>query len=44
MHGTAPRDAEECIRREPEDTDHGSRQFVVHDPEGDVWGVGTWYE
>ncbi len=30
--------------REPEDTDYGSRQFVVADPEGNLWSVGTWYE
>lgn len=30
--------------RPPEDTDYGSRQCVVSDPEGNLWSVGTWYE
>ena len=32
------------VLREPEDTDYGSRQFIVRDPEGNVWSFGTWYE
>ncbi len=32
------------VVRELEDTDYGSRQFVVRDPEGNVWSFGTWYE
>lgn len=27
-----------------EDTVYGSRQFVVRDPEGNIWSFGTWYE
>ena len=33
-----------AVVRPLEDTDHGSRQFVVADPEGNLWSVGTWYE
>jgi uncharacterized glyoxalase superfamily protein PhnB len=32
------------VVRDLEDTDYGSRQFVVRDPEGNVWSFGTWYE
>lgn len=32
------------VVREPADTDYGSRQFVVRDPECNVWSFGTWYE
>lgn len=32
------------VQRGLEDTDYGSRQFVVRDPEGNVWSFGTWYE
>ncbi|GAA3241135.1 VOC family protein [Pseudonocardia petroleophila] len=32
------------VLRPIEDTDYGSRQFVVRDPEGNVWSFGTWYE
>lgn len=32
------------VLRAIEDTDFGSRQFVVRDPEGNVWSFGTWYE
>jgi uncharacterized glyoxalase superfamily protein PhnB len=32
------------VVRNPEDTDYGSRQFVVEDPDGNVWSFGTWYE
>lgn len=32
------------VMRKIEDTDFGSRQFVVRDPEGNVWSFGTWYE
>lgn len=32
------------VVRELEDTDYGSRQFVVTDPEGNIWSFGTWYE
>lgn len=32
------------VVRPIEDTDFGSRQFVVRDPEGNVWSFGTWYE
>lgn len=32
------------VVRPPEDTDYGSRQFVVADPEGNLWSLGTWYE
>lgn len=32
------------VVREIEDTDFGSRQFVVRDPEGALWSFGTWYE
>lgn len=27
-----------------EDTAYGSRQFVVRDPEGNIWSFSTWYE
>lgn len=27
-----------------EDTEYGSRAFVVRDPEGNIWSFGTWYE
>ncbi|GAA2567088.1 hypothetical protein GCM10010210_48400 [Pseudonocardia hydrocarbonoxydans] len=30
------------VLRPVEDTDYGSRQFVVRDPEGNVWSFGTW--
>jgi len=26
----------------PHDTDHGSREFAVRDPEGNLWSVGTY--
>lgn len=32
------------VVRAIEDTDFGSRQFVVRDPEGNIWSFGTWYE
>lgn len=32
------------VVRALEDTDYGSRQFVVTDPEGNLWSFGTWYE
>lgn len=32
------------VVRAPEDTDYGSRQFIVLDPEDNIWSVGTWYE
>ena len=32
------------VVRKLEDTDFGSRQFVVTDPEGNTWSFGTWYE
>jgi uncharacterized glyoxalase superfamily protein PhnB len=32
------------VLRGLEDTAFGSRQFVVHDPEGNTWSFGTWYE
>ncbi len=33
-----------AVVRTPEDTGYGSRQFIVRDPEGNVWSFGTWYE
>jgi uncharacterized glyoxalase superfamily protein PhnB len=32
------------VVRSPEDTDYGSRQFIVLDPEDNLWSFGTWYE
>lgn len=32
------------VARPLEDTDYGSRQFVVRDPEDNSWSFGTWYE
>ncbi len=31
-----------AVLREPEDTDHGSREFAVRDPEGNHWSFGTY--
>ena len=30
------------ITREPYDTDYGSRDFAVRDPEGNMWQFGTY--
>lgn len=30
------------IVKEPADTDHGSREFTARDPEGNLWGFGTY--
>lgn len=32
------------VVRPIDDTDYGSRAFVVRDPEGNIWSFGTWYE
>jgi len=32
------------VVRSPEDTGYGSRQFIVLDPEDNLWSFGTWYE
>ena len=32
------------VVRPPEDTEYGSRQFIVLDPEDNMWSFGTWYE
>jgi uncharacterized glyoxalase superfamily protein PhnB len=32
------------VVRAPEDTAYGSRQFIVLDPEDNLWSFGTWYE
>jgi uncharacterized glyoxalase superfamily protein PhnB len=32
------------VVRELEDTDYGSRQCILADPEGNTWSFGTWYE
>jgi uncharacterized glyoxalase superfamily protein PhnB len=32
------------VVRELEQTDYGSRQCELADPEGNVWSFGTWYE
>ncbi|MGI5125955.1 VOC family protein [Pseudonocardia sp. CA-107938] len=32
------------VVRAPEDTEYGSRQFIVLDPEDNLWSFGTWYE
>ncbi|WP_433497244.1 VOC family protein [Sphaerimonospora sp. CA-214678] len=31
-----------AVVREPADTDYGSRDFVVRDPEGNHWSFGTY--
>ena len=31
-----------AILREPHDTDYGSRDFAVRDPEGNYWSFGTY--
>jgi uncharacterized glyoxalase superfamily protein PhnB len=31
-----------AVIREPEDTDYGSREFAVRDPEGNRWSFGTY--
>jgi uncharacterized glyoxalase superfamily protein PhnB len=33
-----------AIERDLEETDYGSRQFVLRDPAGGIWSLGTWYE
>jgi uncharacterized glyoxalase superfamily protein PhnB len=33
--------ANATVVRPPQNTPHGSRDFVVKDPEGHTWGVGT---
>jgi uncharacterized glyoxalase superfamily protein PhnB len=38
------KEAGAAIERELEDTDYGSRQFVLRDPAGGIWSLGTWYE
>lgn len=30
------------VIREPQDTDYGSREFAVRDPEGNLWSFGTY--
>jgi uncharacterized glyoxalase superfamily protein PhnB len=30
------------IIRKPEDTDYGSREFALRDPEGNLWSFGTY--
>jgi uncharacterized glyoxalase superfamily protein PhnB len=30
------------VVKAPYDTDYGSRQFIVDDPEGNQWSFGTW--
>lgn len=36
------RDAGGEIAMEPTDTDYGSRDFTVRDPEGNLWSFGTY--
>jgi uncharacterized glyoxalase superfamily protein PhnB len=31
-----------AVIREPQDTDYGSREFAVRDPEGNRWSFGTY--
>ena len=31
-----------AVIRRPEDTDYGSREFAVRDPEGNRWSFGTY--
>jgi uncharacterized glyoxalase superfamily protein PhnB len=31
-----------AVIRKPEDTDYGSREFAVRDPEGNRWSFGTY--
>jgi uncharacterized glyoxalase superfamily protein PhnB len=40
-HATA-REAGAVIVRELEDTDYGSREYSVRDPEGNLWSFGTY--
>jgi uncharacterized glyoxalase superfamily protein PhnB len=30
------------VVREPQDTDYGSREYSVRDPEGNLWSFGTY--
>ena len=41
LHARA-RDAGAEIPLEPTDTDYGSRDFTVRDPEGNLWAFGTY--
>jgi uncharacterized glyoxalase superfamily protein PhnB len=40
-HATA-REAGATVVRELEDTDYGSREYSVRDPEGNLWSFGTY--
>ncbi|MGH3051296.1 MAG: VOC family protein [Gaiellaceae bacterium] len=41
-HCAVARDAGAEITRGPEDTDYGSREYGVRDPEGLAWHFGTY--
>ena len=41
LHARAARAGGEIVR-ELTDTDHGSREFSVRDPEGNLWSFGTY--
>jgi uncharacterized glyoxalase superfamily protein PhnB len=41
-HHAAAREAGADVVRELEDTDYGSREYSVRDPEGNLWSFGTY--
>jgi hypothetical protein len=41
LHARAA-DAGAEITRAPQDTDYGSREFALRDPEGNTWSFGTY--
>ena len=41
-HHAIAREAGAVIVRELEDTDYGSREYSVRDPEGNLWSFGTY--
>jgi uncharacterized glyoxalase superfamily protein PhnB len=41
-HHAIAREAGATVVRELEDTDYGSREYSVRDPEGNLWSFGTY--
>ncbi|MDO5711385.1 MAG: VOC family protein [Micrococcales bacterium] len=41
VHARATRAGADIVRT-TEDTDYGSREFTVRDPEGNLWSIGTY--
>jgi uncharacterized glyoxalase superfamily protein PhnB len=41
-HHTTARAAGATVVRELQDTDYGSREYSVRDPEGNLWSFGTY--